>query len=116
MASGTFRRFTRMRVQVDDRPRMESTSTSSMAKYFATAGCLEGQQVMAHAIIRGKTVAATRSISAMRRFGSKCLGSPNPFLAPCLRRRSKMLLRAQRQLHHALQQLVGGEPHEIVQH
>src|SRR5207249_2568588 len=38
--SGTFRRFTRMRVQVDDLPRMESISTSSTARSVATSGCL----------------------------------------------------------------------------
>ena len=37
-ASGTLRKFTRMRVQVDDRPRMESTRTSSMARSFAISG------------------------------------------------------------------------------
>src|ERR1700736_662945 len=39
-ASGTWRRFTRMRVQVDDLPRMESTSTSSTARRLATSACL----------------------------------------------------------------------------
>src|SRR5439155_26965401 len=39
-ASGTWRRFTRMRVQVDDRPRMESTSTSFLARNLATSGYL----------------------------------------------------------------------------
>ena len=39
-SSGTWRRFTRMRVHVDDRPRMESTSTSSTARQFAISGCL----------------------------------------------------------------------------
>ena len=39
-ASGTWRRFTRMRVQVDERPRMESTSTSSMARNPAAWACL----------------------------------------------------------------------------
>src|SRR5205809_2656758 len=38
--SGTFRRLTRMRVQVDDLPRMESISTSSTARSVATSGCL----------------------------------------------------------------------------
>ena len=32
--------FTRMRVQVDERPRIESTSTSSTARCFAASGCL----------------------------------------------------------------------------
>jgi hypothetical protein len=36
---GTFFRFTRMRVQVDERPRIESTSTSSGASFAATSGC-----------------------------------------------------------------------------
>ncbi len=39
-SSGTWRRFTRMRVQVDDRPRMESTNTSSTARSSAASGCL----------------------------------------------------------------------------
>src|SRR5688500_14544610 len=34
------RRFTLIRVHVDERPRIESTSTSSTAKYFATLRCL----------------------------------------------------------------------------
>jgi hypothetical protein len=34
------RRFTLMRVQVDERPRIESTSTSSAAKNFTTFRCL----------------------------------------------------------------------------
>ena len=38
-ASGTLRRFTRMRVQVDDRPRMESTRTSSTPRSPAISGC-----------------------------------------------------------------------------
>src|SRR5687768_11444637 len=33
------RRFTLIRVHVDERPRIESTSTSSTAKYFATFRC-----------------------------------------------------------------------------
>ena len=37
-ASGTFFRFTRIRVQVDERPRIESTSTSSTASRAATSG------------------------------------------------------------------------------
>src|SRR5579875_1324387 len=40
ICSGTWRRFTRMRVQVEDRPRMESTRTSSMASRAAVSGCL----------------------------------------------------------------------------
>ena len=39
-ASGTCRRFTRMRVQVDDRPRIESTSTSSTARSAGRLGIL----------------------------------------------------------------------------
>src|ERR1700736_4199577 len=39
-ASGTWRRFTRMRVQVDDLPLMESTSTSSTARSPAASGYL----------------------------------------------------------------------------
>ena len=38
ISSGTWRRFTRMRVQVDDRPRIESTSTSSTARSSAASG------------------------------------------------------------------------------
>ena len=38
-ASGTCRRFTRMRVHVDERPRIESTSTSSSARSAAASGC-----------------------------------------------------------------------------
>src|SRR6478735_12333089 len=40
MASGTLRRFMRMRVQVDDLPRMESTSTSSGASNAAASAYL----------------------------------------------------------------------------
>src|SRR6478735_8639569 len=40
MASGTLRRLMRMRVQVDDLPRMESTSTSSGASNAAASACL----------------------------------------------------------------------------
>ena len=39
-ASGTFRKFTRMRVHVDDLPRIESTSTSSTARYPGRLGML----------------------------------------------------------------------------
>src|SRR5207249_8633796 len=39
-ASGTCRRFTRIRVQVDDLPRMESTRTSSTASNLAAWGWL----------------------------------------------------------------------------
>ena len=39
-SSGTWRRLTRMRVHVDDVPRMESTSTSSTARSAATSGYL----------------------------------------------------------------------------
>ncbi len=39
-SSGTWRRLTRMRVHVEDVPRMESTSTSSTARRAATSGCL----------------------------------------------------------------------------
>ena len=42
--SGTLRRFTRMRVHVDERPRMESTSTSSTARCPAASGCLAFQR------------------------------------------------------------------------
>src|SRR5204863_1086 len=37
-ASGTCRRFTRIRVQVEERPRIESTSTSSIARCAAARG------------------------------------------------------------------------------
>src|SRR5262245_32402469 len=37
--SGTLRRFTRMRVHVDDLPRMESIKTSSIVSSFAAFGC-----------------------------------------------------------------------------
>ena len=40
MSSGTWRRLTRMRVQVEERPRMESTRMSSTARCAAAAGCL----------------------------------------------------------------------------
>ena len=36
---GTCRRFTRTRVHVDERPRIESTSTSSIARCAAASGC-----------------------------------------------------------------------------
>ena len=39
-SSGTWRRFTRMRVHVDDLPRIESTKTSSTARCLATSACL----------------------------------------------------------------------------
>ena len=39
-SSGTWRRLTRMRVHVDERPRIESTSTSSTARCAAASGCL----------------------------------------------------------------------------
>jgi hypothetical protein len=39
-SSGTWRRFTRMRVHVDDLPRIESISTSSAARSAATSACL----------------------------------------------------------------------------
>ena len=38
-SSGTWRRLTRMRVQVDERPRIESTSTSSTARSSRRSGC-----------------------------------------------------------------------------
>jgi hypothetical protein len=38
------RRFTRTRVQVDDRPRIASISTSSTASRPATSGCLAFQR------------------------------------------------------------------------
>src|SRR5215471_5148889 len=38
-ASGTWRRFTRIRVHVDDRPRIESTSTSSAARCSDAPAC-----------------------------------------------------------------------------
>src|SRR5579875_1882962 len=40
ISSGTWRRFTRIRVQVEDRPRIESTRTSSGASSAAAAGYL----------------------------------------------------------------------------
>ena len=43
-ASGTWRRLTRMRVQVDERPRIESTSTSSTARCAAASGCFAFQR------------------------------------------------------------------------
>ena len=39
-SSGTCRKFTRMRVHVEDRPRIESTSTSSTARSLAASPCL----------------------------------------------------------------------------
>ena len=44
MSSGTWRRLTRMRVQVEERPRMESTRTSSTARCAAAAGYLAFQR------------------------------------------------------------------------
>ncbi len=41
---GRCRRLTRMRVQVDERPRMESTSTSSTARCAAASGCFAFQR------------------------------------------------------------------------
>ena len=41
---GTWRRLTRMRVQVDERPRIESTSTSSTARCAAACGCFAFQR------------------------------------------------------------------------
>src|SRR5208283_3127985 len=39
-ASGTWRRLTRIRVQVEDLPRIESIKTSSVARRLAIWGCL----------------------------------------------------------------------------
>ena len=42
--SGMLRRFTLIRVQVEERPRIESTRTSSAARNFTTFRCLRFQR------------------------------------------------------------------------
>ena len=120
--SGTLRRFTRMRVHVDERPRIESTSTSSTASSFAHFRILRlppleprerrllvgrirnNDQRHAHALLRRRLLAPATARHAAPRLPSsrKCGGhgaSPKPAASSRVRQLEQLLERAGRCIH-----------------
>src|SRR5207253_4464290 len=69
--SGTLRRLTRMRVHVEDRPRIESTRTSSTANCFAASGFFFFQRSRpANALSLSGELATTINGIFVRAFGA----------------------------------------------
>ena len=87
-SSGTLRRFTRMRVHVDERPRMESTSTSSTASCAAASGW--------RAFQRSSPASAASLLGRVRDGDERHLLHAAPAARASARRRARCALRARR--------------------
>ena len=85
MSSGTLRKLTRIRVHVDDLPRIESTRMSSIARCFAAARCFffHRSSPASAAFLSGELATVISGIfvrGALARDGATRIPSPSIFL------------------------------------